>query len=425
VGCIPSKSLLHAAKLLNSANGMKDHGLAFGPAVVDLDALRDWKDAVVSRLTDGLAKLASGRRVRVVQGRGTFVSPHELVVEGGPRVVFEQTVIACGSEPVKLPFLPEDDPRVMDSTGALDLDAVPATLLVLGGGVIGLEMATVYAALGSAVTVVEMGPQLIPGADSDVVAPLHRRLASTCDAIHVSTRATAVEPQGQGLVVRLEGPDAPPELVVDALLVAVGRRASGGQVGAQAAGVEVRADGTIVVDDQMRTSVPHVFAIGDVVGQPMLAHKATHQGKVAAEAASGMPSSFHPLCIPAVAYTDPEVAWAGLTETQAQADGTPYEKAVFPWAASGRALSQGRDEGMTKLLFDPETHRVLGCALVGPEAGELLAEAVLAIETGVDAADLGLTIHPHPTLSETLGLAAEVLEGTATDLPASRRRAPA
>jgi dihydrolipoamide dehydrogenase len=423
VGCIPSKALLHAAKVLNDAEAMKEHGLAFAAPVLDLDALRGWKDGIVTRLTGGLAGLAATRRVRTVRGHGRFVSAHELVVDDGTVVRFEQAIIACGSEPVALPFLPWEDPRVLDSTTALELGSVPATLLVLGGGVIGLEMATVYAALGSTVTVVEMGTQLIPGADPDVVAPLHRHLGTSCDAIHLGTQVTAVEATPDGLLVSLSGPDAPPVLRVDALLSAVGRRASGHQVAAQAAGVHVNPDGTISVDEQLRTGVPHVFAVGDVVGQPMLAHKASHQAKVAAEVAAGLPSTFRPLCIPSVAYTDPEVAWAGLTETDAARSGTAYDKAVFPWAASGRALSQGRDDGFTKLLFDPDTKRLLGCAIVGPGAGELLAEAVLGIETGADALDLGLSIHPHPTLSETLGLAAEVLEGTVTDLPPSRRSA--
>ncbi|CAH2604872.1 lipoamide dehydrogenase [Rhodovastum atsumiense] len=426
VGCIPSKALLHAAKVIEETQEMGHAGLRFGRPEIDLDRLRDWKDGVVKRLTGGLAGLAKQRKVSVVSGTGKFTAPNQVTVNGGDTtpvtVSFDSAIIAAGSEPVTLPFIPHDDPRVIDSTGALDLQDVPKRLLVIGGGIIGLEMATVYHALGSAVTVVELMDQLIPGADRDLVTPLGKRLEKRYEAIHLKTRVTKVEPTPDGLVAHFEGAKAPPSASFDRILVAVGRRPNGRGIAAEAAGVAVDERGFVPVDRQMRTNVPHIFAIGDIVGQPMLAHKATHEGRVAAEAAAGRNSHFDAKVIPSVAYTDPEIAWAGLTETECKAKGIPYGKGVFPWAASGRSLSLGRDEGMTKLLFDEATHRVIGCGIVGPNAGELIAEAALAIEMGADAEDIGLTIHPHPTLSETVAMAAEAFEGTITDLYLPKRR---
>jgi dihydrolipoamide dehydrogenase len=426
VGCIPSKALLHAARVLAEAREMADcRGLNFVEPTIDLDKLRAWKDGVVGRLTGGLAGLARQRKVTVVQGYGRFVSLNQLEVDGtdgGRKLVsFEQAIIACGSEPVSLPFVPHQDPRVLDSTGALALDGLPKRLLVIGGGIIGLEMATVYHELGTEITVVELMDQIIPGADKDVVTPLMKRIEKRYANIYLKTKVTAVEARPEGLVVRFEGPKAPATDTFDKVLVAVGRKPSGRLIGAENAGVTVDERGFIPTDKQLRTNVPHIFAIGDIVGQPMLAHKATHEGKVAAEAAAGRNSYFDARAIPAVAYTDPEVAWVGLTETEARAGGVRYGKGVFPWAASGRALSLGRDDGLTKLLFDPDTERVLGGAVVGPGAGELVAEIGLAIEMGADAGDVGLTIHPHPTLSETVGFAAEAFEGTITDLYVPRR----
>jgi dihydrolipoamide dehydrogenase len=420
VGCIPSKALLHIAKVIAETKEMAEAGLGFGAPELDLDAMRAWKDSVVGKLTGGLAGLAKQRKVTWVQGVGRFSSPQSLQVtadDGSTQVVtFDKAIIACGSEPAQLPFIPHDDPRVLDSTSALDLANVPERLLVLGGGIIGLEMATVYHQLGSQITVVELLDQIIPGVDPDVVRPLMRTIQKQYADIFLKTKATAVEAHPDGLLARFEGGGAPAEAMFDAILVAVGRAANGNLIGAEAAGVQVDGRGIIDVDKQMRTNVPHIFAIGDVVGQPMLAHKATHEGKVAAEAAAGQNSYFDAKVIPSVAYTDPEVAWVGLTETDAKASGAAYGKAVFPWAASGRSLSLGRDEGMTKVLFDETTDRILGCGIVGPNAGDLIAEAGLAIEMGADAADIGLTIHPHPTLSETFGMAAEAFEGTITDL---------
>src|SRR5829696_3868765 len=426
VGCIPSKALLHAAKVIAETKEMAEHGLTFGEPAVDLDKLRDWKDSVVSRLTRGLAGLAKQRKVKVVTGYGTFMSPNHVEVAGedGARTVvgFEQAIIAAGSEPVTLPFIPHDDERVIDSTGALDLAGVPERLLVVGGGIIGLEMATVYAELGTRVTIVELLDQLIPGADKDLVNPLFKRISKRYDAIYLTTKVTAVDAQDDGLVVHFEGAKAPATDTFDRVLVAVGRRPNGRAIGAERAGVAVDERGFINVDKQQRTNVPHIFAIGDVVGQPMLAHKAVHEGHVAAEVAAGKPSYFDVRGIPSVAYTDPEVAWVGVTETEAKAAGVKYGKGTFPWAASGRSLSLGRDEGMTKLLFDEATHRLIGAGMVGPNAGELVAEAALAIEMGADAADIGLTVHPHPTLSETVGMSAEAFEGTITDLYLPKRR---
>jgi len=426
VGCIPSKALLHAARVIAETREMAEHGLAFGEPAVDLDKLRAWKESVVKRLTGGLAGLAKARKVKVVTGLGAFASPNHLEVtaDDGSRTVvgFEQAIIACGSEPVTLPFIPHDDPRVIDSTGALELEGVPERLLVVGGGIIGLEMATVYHELGAKVTIVELLDQLIPGADKDLVAPLSKRISKRYEAIYLTTKVTRVDAEADGLRVHFEGAKAPETATFDRVLVSVGRRPSGALIGADRAGVAVDERGFIGVDKQQRTNVPHIFAIGDVVGQPMLAHKATHEGHVAAEVAAGKPSYFDVRGIPSVAYTDPEVAWVGVTETEAKAAGVKYGKGTFPWAASGRSLSLGRDEGMTKLLFDETTHRLIGAGAVGPNAGELVAETALAVEMGADATDVALTVHPHPTLSETVGLAAEAFEGTITDLYLPKRR---
>jgi len=425
VGCIPSKALLHAAKVIAEAREMAEHGLKFGKPEIDLDKLADWKDGVVGRLTGGLAGLAKQRKVQVVQGVGKFISPNQLQVaaESGEKTIgFAQAIIATGSQPIFLPFIPRDDPRVIDSTGALELEDVPGRLLVLGGGIIGLEMATVYHELGSKITVVELMDQLIPGADPDIVRPLHKRIEGLYENIFVSTKVTDVKPGKQGLEVSFEGKNAPKSDVFDKVLVAVGRRPNGKGIGAEAAGVAVDERGFIAVDRQQRTNVPHIFAIGDVVGQPMLAHKATHEAKVAAEVAAGHKSSFDARCIPSVAYTDPEVAWAGLTETEAKANGVKYGKGSFPWAASGRALGVARPEGLTKLLFDEASGQLLGAGIVGVNAGDLIAEAALAIEMGADAEDIGLTIHPHPTLSETIAFSAEAFAGTLTDLYLPKKR---
>ena len=431
VGCIPSKALLHAARVISETKEMAAHGLTFGDPAIDLDRLRAWKDAVVARLTGGLAGLAKQRKVTVATGTGRFTSPHQLEVtaEDGSRstIAFRQAIIAAGSEAVTLPFLPDDDPRVIDSTGALELSSVPERLLVIGGGIIGLEMGTVFSVFGARVTVVELLDQLIPGADADLVKPLASRIKGSFENIHLGTKVTGVgEAAGDGasgrLEVRFDGPGAPAADTFDQILVAVGRRPNGAAVGADAAGVEVDERGFIPVDKQMRTNVEHIFAIGDIVGEPMLAHKATHQGHVAAEAAAGRNAWFDARVIPSVAYTDPEVAWVGTTETEAKAAGAPYGKATFPWAASGRSLTLGRTEGLTKLLFDEPTGRLIGCGIVGPSAGDLISEAALAIELGADAADIALTIHPHPTLSETVGLTAEAFEGTITDLFIPKRR---
>jgi dihydrolipoamide dehydrogenase len=427
VGCIPSKALLHAARVIDETAEMAEHGVTFGAPQVDLEKLRGWKDSVIKRLTGGLAAMAKQRKVTVITGLGAFASPNTLDVTGedGAKktISFDKAIIAAGSEPVALPFIPHDDPRVIDSTGALALADIPAKLLVLGGGIIGLEMATVYAALGSKVTIVELMDQIIPGADKDLVAPLFKRLANKVEDILLKTRVTAVKPAPEGLRVKLEGADgAATESLFDRILVAVGRKPNGGRIAVEAAGVRVDERGFIPVDRQMRTNVLHIFAIGDIVGQPMLAHKATHEAKVAAEVACGEKSAFDAKVIPGVAYTDPEVAFVGITENEAKAKGLNYGKAVFPWAASGRALSLGRDEGLTKVIFDEDTKRLIGVGIVGVGAGDLIAEATLAIELGADAQDIGLTIHPHPTLSETIGMAAELYDGTITDLIPPKKR---
>jgi dihydrolipoamide dehydrogenase len=426
VGCIPSKALLHAAKVIAETKEMTHHGISFAAPTVDIDQLRGWKDGIVKKLTGGLSGLAKARKVTVVQGTGRFTSLNQLEVtqaDGATKTVsFEQAIIAAGSEVVTMPFIPHADPRVIDSTGALELAGVPKRLLVIGGGIIGLEMATVYHELGAKVTIVELMDQIIPGADKDLVTPLHKRIGKLYENIFLKAKVTKVEARPEGLVVSFEGGTAPATDTFDRILVAVGRRPNGKLIGAENAGVIVDEKGFIAVDRQQRTNVPHIFAIGDVVGQPMLAHKAVHEGKVAAEAASGMKTFFDASVIPSVAYTDPEVAWVGLTENEAKAKGIKYGKGVFPWAASGRSLALGRDEGSTKVLFDAATHRIIGCGIVGPNAGDLIAEAALAIEMGADASDIGLTIHAHPTLSETVAMAAEMYEGTITDLIAPKKK---
>ena len=425
VGCIPSKALLHAAKVITEAEEMAHFGVKFGKPKVDIDALRGWKESVVKKLTGGLSGLAKGRKVKVVEGSGQFASPNLLRVataEGEKTVSFDQCIVAAGSEPVELPFIPHDDPRVIDSTGALELADIPKRLLVLGGGIIGLEMGCVYDALGAKVTVVELMDQIIPGADKDIVKPLHKRIEKRYEAIHLKTKVTAVEAQKAGLKVTFEGPGGTTSDTFDKVLVAVGRRPNGKMIGLENSGVAVDERGFIAVDKQMRTNQPHIFAIGDVVGQPMLAHKAVHEGKVAAEVAAGHKRAFDARVIPSVAYTDPEVAWVGVTENEAKAQGLKVGKGVFPWAASGRSLSLGRDEGMTKVLFDETTDQVIGAGIVGPNAGDLIAEVAVAIEMGCDATDIGHTIHPHPTLSETVNFAAEMFEGTITDLMPPKKR---
>jgi dihydrolipoamide dehydrogenase len=425
VGCIPSKALLHAARVIEEAHEMGARGIAFGKPTIDAAKLVGWKSNVVKQLTNGLDTLAKQRKVRVVRGTARFTSPKQLEVEtdGGRELVdFDQCIIAAGSEPSMLPGLPKD-PRIIDSTGALDLKVLPKRMLVVGGGIIGLEMATVYDALGVEVSVVELTKTLIPGCDRDLVRPLEKRIASRYESIMLGTRVTKMEAGAKGITVHFEGDQAPAEPQSYGLvLVAVGRSANGRRVAAEKAGVAVTERGLIEVDKQQRTNVPHIFAIGDIVGQPMLAHKASHEGRVAAEAAAGRKSFFDARVVPAVAYTDPEVAWVGLTEDDAKARGVAYEKGTFPWAASARSLTLGRGEGLTKLLFDALTHRLLGAGIVGINAGDLIAEAALAIEMGTDAADVGLTIHPHPTLSETLAFAAEVAEGTITDLYVPKKR---
>ena len=426
VGCIPSKALLHAADVINEAEEMAHMGISFGKPEIDIDKLRAGKDKVVKRLTQGLSALAKQRKVQVVRGVGSFQSPNRLVVEtsdGAVSVEFDYAIIACGSRPVEIPGFPHGDPRLINSTGALALENIPGKMLVVGGGIIGLEMGTVYSTLGSQIDVVELQSSLIPGCDADLVRPLQKRLKSKFNTIMLETKVTEIKAQKNGLKVTFEGKQAPDKaLIYDKVLVAVGRTPNGKLIGAERAGVHVDERGFISVDQHMRTNVPNIFAIGDVVGNPMLAHKATHEAKVAAEVIAGLPSMFDPLTIPSVAYTDPEVAWMGLTETEAKAQGIPYEKGAFPWAASGRALGVGREEGSTKLLFDPETKRILGAGIVGVNAGELIGETVLALEMGADAEDIGLTIHPHPTLNETICMAAEMAEGTITDLVAPKKR---
>lgn len=419
VGCIPSKALLHAAKVIDEAHEMSECGIDFGKPKIDAKKLRDWKNKVVSRLTGGLKSLAKQRKVDIVCGTGKFIDAQKIAVETaeGKKVIqFQQAIIAAGSRPVQLPFLP-DDPRVIDSTGALELEDTQCKLLVIGGGIIGLEMATVYHALGAEITVVELMDQIIPGCDKDVVTPLFKRIQKRYKNILLKTKVTKVEAKKDGLWVTFEnenGASSPERF--DRILSAVGRRPNSDLIGADQAGIKINERGFIPVDKQLRTNVPNIYAIGDIVGQPMLAHKAIPEGRVAAEVISGLKRYFDPRCIPSVAYTDPEVAWVGMTENEAKANGIKYGKGVFPWAASGRALSIGRDEGFTKLIVDEDSHRVIGAGIVGPNAGELIGEIALAIEMGCDVEDLALTIHPHPTLSETVAMAAEVFEGTITDL---------
>ena len=426
VGCIPSKALLHAAKVIDEADEMGHFGVTFGKPAIDVAKLRGWKDAVVRRLTGGIAGLAKQRKVSVVTGVACFIDAHHLEVSapaGKKQIVkFDQCIIAAGSQAVKLPFIP-DDPRVVDSTGALELGDVPGHMLVIGGGIIGMEMAQVYSALGAKITVVEMLGQLMTGADPDLVRPFARRMEKRYEKIMLKTRVTKVEAQKDGLKVWFEGEQAPaaPQ-VYDRVLVAVGRAPNGKKIDAERAGVIVDERGFIPVDGQLRTNVAHIFAIGDIARQPMLAHKAVHEAHVAAEAAAGEKSWFDARVIPSVAFTDPELAWVGVTEEEAKAQGMKFGKAAFPWAASGRSLSLGRDEGITKLIFDQETHRIIGGGIVGPNAGDLIAEVALAIEMGCNAEDIGKTIHPHPTLSETVGMAAEVFAGTITDLYVAKKK---
>ena len=431
VGCIPSKALLHTAKVITEAEETAAHGVSFSAPKIDLNALRNWKsNDVVAKLTGGLSQMAKQREVTVVVGNGQFNSPNTIALtsdDGNVTTInFEHAIIAAGSQAIKFPNAPEDD-RIMDSTGALKLDDIPKKLLVIGGGIIGLEMGTVYDALGSKVSVVEFMDGLITGCDRDLVRPLQKRMEKRFEAIMLSTKVTKIEAKKDGIHVSFanvnsESEDAPKETqVYDRVLVSIGRKPNGNNIGADKAGVNVDERGFIAVDKQMRTNVNHIFAIGDIVGQPMLAHKATHEGKVAAEVIAGHKVEFQALCIPSVAYTDPEIAWAGMTETDAKIKGIEIEKASFPWAASGRAIANGRTDGTTKLIFDKTTHRLIGAGIVGVNAGELLAEAVLAIEMGADAHDLGLSIHAHPTLSETICFAAEMKEGTITDLYIKKR----
>jgi dihydrolipoamide dehydrogenase len=419
VGCIPSKALLHAAAVIDEAEAIAAHGITFGKPTIDLDKLRSFKEKVVGKLTGGLAQMAKARKVRTVTGVGTFISPNEMEVqtaEGTKLIRFENAIIAAGSQSVKLPSFPWDDERVIDSTGALELRDVPKTMLVVGGGIIGLEMATVYARLGSEVTVVELADQLMPGADLDLVKPLQARIAKRYKGIHLKTKVVEAKATKKGIEVTFDGESIPETKMFDRVLVSVGRSPNGSKVGADKAGVEVTDRGFIPVDRQMRTNVKHIFAIGDLVGQPMLAHKATHEAKVAAEAAAGQKSFFDARVIPSVAYTDPEIAWVGVTEREAKEKGLKIGVGKFPWAASGRAIGIDRTEGFTKLLFDEETHRIVGAGIVGVHAGDLISELALAIEMGAEAGDIGRTVHPHPTLGESVGMAAEVYEGTITDL---------
>ncbi len=425
VGCIPSKALLHTAQIINEAEHMKANGVTFGKPKIDLKGINGFKNKVVGKLTGGLAGLAKQRKVKVVHGVGEFIDQNSMQVDNKgeiTRINFENCIIAAGSQATEIPSFPNDDPRLMDSTDALELNDVPKKLLIVGGGIIGLEMATVYHALGSEITVVEFMDSLIPGCDKDLVRALNRVISKRYKEILLKTKVSEIKAQRNGLKVTFEGDKAPKPALFNKVLIAVGRRPNGHKIGAHKAGVKVDDAGFIQVDNQMRTNVANIFAIGDIVGNPMLAHKATHEGKVAAEVIAGKKSYFEPLTIPSVAYTDPEVAWMGLNETEAKAQGIEYDKGAFPWGASGRALGIDRDEGMTKVLFDKESKRILGTGIVGPNAGELIAEAVLALEMGADAEDIGLTIHPHPTLSETFNFAAEMAEGTITDLYIPRKK---
>ena len=420
VGCIPSKALLHMALVIHEAEEFQQNGISFGKPKIDLDKVRAWKASVTKTLNDGLAGLVKQRKITLVQGFGKFTSANTISVENEQGAIttvqFDQAIIAAGSHPTKIPSFPYDDARLMDSTDALELKQIPKKLLIVGGGIIGLEMATVYHALGSEISVVELMDQIIPGCDKDLVTPLFRRIKKQYKNIWLESKVTSIQAQSKGLKVSFEGKDAPESELFDSVLVAVGRKPNGKIIAAEQAGIKVDEQGFIAVDKQQRTNVSHIFAIGDIVGNPLLAHKAAHEGKVAAEVAAGHKAAFDALTIPNVAYTDPEIAWMGLTENQAKQQGIEYDKAAFPWAASGRSLSIGRKEGITKLICEKGTGRVLGAGIVGTNAGELIAEAVLALEMGADAEDIGLTIHPHPTLSETLGFAAEMITGTITDI---------
>jgi dihydrolipoamide dehydrogenase len=420
VGCIPSKALLHTADVINEAEGFGKHGVTFGKPEIDIDAIRNYKSGIVKRLTGGLKQLAKQRKVQIVQGYGKFLSSHHIEVtadDGTTTTIgFENCIIATGSRVTKLPFIPWDDPRIMDSTDALELKEIPKRMLVIGGGIIGLEMATVYDALGTDITVVELSKGLIPGADRDLVRPLERRIKRRYEKIYTNTKVTSITALDEGLVCAFDGSNAPENDIFDRVLVSIGRTPNGLLIDANKAGVHVNDDGFIDTDKQMKTNINHIYAIGDVVGQPMLAHKATHEAKVAAEVIAGHKSYFDARAIPSVAYTDPEIAWMGKTEEECKAEGIDVKKGAFPWAASGRSLSIGRNEGLTKVLFDKQTGQLIGAGIVGTNAGELIAEAVLALEMGADAEDIGLTIHPHPTLSETLNFAAEVAQGTCTDI---------
>lgn len=425
VGCIPSKALLHTAKVITDAEDTGSHGVTFTKPEIDIETLRDWKsNKVVKKLTMGLTQMAKQRGVQVIEGEGQFISANQISVtakDGLQTIIgFQSAIIAAGSQPTKIPGTPVDD-RIMDSTGALELKDIPKKLLIIGGGIIGLEMGTVYDALGSKVSLVELTDGLIQGCDRDMVRPLHKRMAKRFENIWLATKVSKMEAKKEGILVFFEGADAPKEALFDRVLVAVGRKPNGLNVGADKAGVAVDSQGFIATDKQMRTNINHIYAIGDIIGQPMLAHKATHEGKIAAEVIAGEKVEFQAMAIPSVAYTDPELAWAGITEEEAREKNIEIEKAVFPWAASGRAISTNRTEGMTKLIFDKKTDRIIGAAIVGTNAGELIAETVLSIEMGADAHDIGLSIHPHPTLSESIAMASEMKEGTITDLYIKKR----
>ncbi len=424
VGCIPSKALLHLAHIIHEAEESENHGISFGKPKIDLDKIRSWKESVSKSLNVGLAGLAKQRNITIVQGVGSFESANSMLVEGEKgrqSITFDSAIIAAGSQATKIPVFPNDDPRLWDSTDALNLTEIPKKLLIVGGGIIGLEMATVYHALGSEISVVEFMDQIIPGCDADLVRPLQKRIKKQYKNIWLGTKVDSIKALKSGLKVGFSGDKAPEPETFDAILVAVGRRPNGLKVGAEKAGVEVNEMGFIEVNEQQKTNIDHIYAIGDIVGNPMLAHKAAHEGKVAAEVIAGEKSAFDAMTIPAVAYTDPEITWMGLTEIEAKKQGIEYDKGVFPWAASGRSLSLGRNEGLTKIICEKETGRVLGAGMVGPNAGELIAEAVLALEMGADAEDIGLTIHPHPSLSETFAFASEVVTGSITDLFIKKR----
>ena len=425
VGCIPSKALLHTAKVITDAEDTAHHGVTFSKPKIDLEQLRNWKsNKVVKKLTMGLSQMAKQRNVEIVEGTGVFLSPHQIEVTMADKstkvISFDSAIIAAGSQPTSIPGTP-DDPRIMDSTGALELKDIPKKLLIVGGGIIGLEMGTVYDALGSSVSVVELTDGLIQGCDRDIVRPLHKRMEKRFENIWLETKVTKIEAKKEGIMVYFEGGNAPKEEMYDRVLVSVGRKPNGHKIDAEKAGINVDEQGFIAANKQMKTNVDHIYAIGDIIGQPMLAHKATHEGKIAAEVIAGEKVEFQAMTIPSVAYTDPEIAWAGVTEEEAKAQNLEIEKSVFPWAASGRAISTNRTEGMTKLIFDKKTQRIIGAGIVGTNAGELIAETVLSIEMGADAHDIGLSIHPHPTLSESVAMAAEIKEGTITDLFIKKR----